>query len=398
VNPSHRLELRAISLVCTLGLVAACAPRATVHPETDAATSAPIGAPSPPLAAARPITLVAGGDVTLGWHYEEWVDGLRAKGESGPAVDGWGFAEVKPLFAGADLVVVNLECPFTLRGTPKNFNFRARPSTVSVLIDAGVRVVSLANNHLMDYGSEGVEDTIATLDAAGIAHFGAGGTLAEARKPAILEVGGLKVAFLGYLILGEKHPEPPVVWATESTAGVAGHPSDWTVVEAMVREDVAAARKRADLVIPFFHWGREGSKGPEAYQLALAKAAVEAGAAAVLGAHPHVLHGMERMGQAAVFYSLGNLVFGGNWNPRDKDSVLVKARFDRSGYLGSDLIPLRTDRFPDRPMQPYPLSGAEAQAVLQRLRTASAGFATPLPEVAPAKPAAPVSATASPGS
>jgi poly-gamma-glutamate synthesis protein (capsule biosynthesis protein) len=79
----------------------------------------------------------------------------------------------------------------------------------------------------------------------------------------------------------------------------------------MVREDVAAAKAQADLVIPFFHWGREGSKGPDAYQLALAKAAVESGAAAVLGSHPHVLHGMERIGRAPVFYSLGNFVFGG---------------------------------------------------------------------------------------
>ena len=112
--------------------------------------------------------------MTLGHHYEEWVDGLRAKGLGRPEVDGYGFLQVKPIFAGADLVVVNLECPFTERGAPipKNFNFRARPSTVQVLVDAGVKVVSLANNHLMDYGPDGVADTVATLDAAGIAHFG----------------------------------------------------------------------------------------------------------------------------------------------------------------------------------------------------------------------------------
>jgi poly-gamma-glutamate synthesis protein (capsule biosynthesis protein) len=401
VNPAQRSDSWCFALVCTLACVLACAPRSTVRPDEVQTRPAPpltVGPPVEP-ASPRPITLVVGGDVTLGAHYEEWVDGLRAKGQSGPAVDGWGFSAVKPLFAGADLVLVNLECPFTSRGEPipKNFNFRARPSTVSVLVDAGVRVVSLANNHLMDYGPDGVADTIATLDAAGIAHFGAGRTLAEARKPAFVEVGGLKIAFLGYLILGEKHPEPAVVWATETKAGVAGHPSDWTVVEKMVREDVAAAKAQADLVIPFFHWGREGSKGPDAYQIALAKAAIESGAAAVLGSHPHVLHGMERIGKVPVFYSLGNFVFGGNWNPRDKDSVLVKARFDRSGYLGAELFPLRTDRYPDRPIQPYPLGGPEAEAVLQRLRNASAGFATPLPELVPST-TAPVSTAGRPGS
>ncbi|HZW89743.1 MAG TPA: CapA family protein [Myxococcaceae bacterium] len=402
MNPSRRNDFWSFALVCTLGSVLACAPRATVRPEDVETRPAPplIAAPAPTEAPPPvPITLVAGGDVTLGAHYEEWVDGLRAKGQIGPAVDGWGFSEVKPLFAGADLVVVNLECPFTSRGEPipKNFNFRARPSTVQVLIDAGVHAVSLANNHLMDYGPDGVADTIATLDAAGIAHFGAGSTLAEARRPAIVQVGGLRIAFLGYLILGEKHPEPAVVWATETKAGVAGHPSDWTVVEKMVREDVAAAKTQADLVIPFFHWGREGSKGPDAYQISLAKAAVESGAAAVLGSHPHVLHGMERIGKVPVFYSLGNFVFGGNWNPRDKDSVLVKARFDRGGYLGAELFPLKTDRFPDRPIQPYPLAGADAQAVMQRLRNASATFTTPLPEITPAT-TAPVSTAAPPGS
>jgi len=188
------------------------------------------------------------------------------------------------------------------------------------------------------------------------------------------------------------------VWATATTAGVAGHPSDWTVVEKMVREDVAAAKTRADLVIPFFHWGREGSKGPDTYQIALAKVAVESGAAAVLGSHPHVLQGMERIGKVPVFYSLGNFVFGGNWNPRDKDSVLVKARFDRGGYLGGELFPLKTDRFPDRPIQPYPLTGAEAEAVMQRLRNASATFATPLPELTPSSPPTPVATPSSPGS
>jgi Bacterial capsule synthesis protein PGA_cap len=400
VNPALRERLWKVWLVSALGIAAACAPRATVRPEPETPPALPPAVAAQPEAPPPgPVTLVAGGDVTLGAHYEEWVDGLRSKGQSGPAVDGWGFSEVQPLFAGADVVLVNLECPFTARGEPipKNFNFRARPSTVQVLIDAGVRAVSLANNHLMDYGPDGVEDTLATLDAAGIAHFGAGRTLAEARKPAIVEVRGLKIAFLGYLILGAKHPEPPAVWATDASAGVAGHPSDWTVVELMVREDVAAARKEADLVIPFFHWGREGSKGPDAYQLALARAAVEAGAAAVLGSHPHVLHGIEVVGRAPVFYSLANFVFGGNWNPRDKDSVLVKARFDRSGYLDAELFPLRTDRFPERPIQPYPLAGAEAHAVMQRLRNASSGFTTPLPELAPAKAAAAGPAVEHPG-
>ena len=211
-------------------------------------------------------------------------------------------------------------------------------------------------------------------------------------------MGGLRIAFLGYLILGEKHPEPAVVWATETTAGVAGHPSDWTVVERMVREDVAAAKGQADLVIPFFHWGREGSKGPDAYQFALAKAAVESGAAAVLGSHPHVLHGMERIGRVAGLLLARELRVRRELEPaRQGLGAGEGPRFDRSGYLGAELLPLRTDRVPERPIQPYPLTGADAQAVLQRLRNASATLTTPLPELAPST-ATPVATPAVPGS
>ncbi|HEY3588432.1 MAG TPA: hypothetical protein VGK85_14830, partial [Myxococcaceae bacterium] len=112
MNPAQRSDSWCFALVCTLACVLACAPRTTVRPDEVQTRPAPPLTVGPPVEPApRPITLVVGGDVTLGAHYEEWVDGLRAKGESGPAVDGWGFAEVKPLFAGADLVMVNLECP-----------------------------------------------------------------------------------------------------------------------------------------------------------------------------------------------------------------------------------------------------------------------------------------------
>ncbi|MGZ6029847.1 MAG: hypothetical protein ACXWK5_10545, partial [Myxococcaceae bacterium] len=93
MNPARRHDFRAIGLVCTLGLFAACAPRATVRPEGEAVTppaSTMVASRASAPAPSRPITLVAGGDVTLGAHYEEWVDGLRAKGQSGPEVDGWG--------------------------------------------------------------------------------------------------------------------------------------------------------------------------------------------------------------------------------------------------------------------------------------------------------------------
>jgi poly-gamma-glutamate synthesis protein (capsule biosynthesis protein) len=336
----------------------------------------------------RPVTIVAGGDVTLGYHYEEHFDEQVSKGRTREEMFAYGFQEVRPVAREADLFVVNLECPFTARGEkmPKNFNFRARPELVSALVAGGVGAVSLANNHLMDYGPLGLIDTLATLEEARIPHFGAGRNLQEARRPARLERHGIRIAFLGYLFLGEHSIEPPEVIATDTSPGVAGHHSDVALLERMLREDIELAKTDADLVIPFFHWGREGHHLPEPYQIRLAHAAIEAGASAVFGSHPHVLQGMELYRGAPVVYSLGNFVFGGNWDPRKKESALIRARFSSAGYLFSEIIPLQTDRYPQLPMQPFVLTDERAQSVLRHLAEYSMGFEHPLPELARWKP------------
>ncbi|NTX55639.1 CapA family protein [Myxococcus sp. CA039A] len=333
----------------------------------------------------RPITLVVGGDVTLGHNHQKYFDDQVAKGRSREEMLAYGFKEVRALGDAADLFVVNLECPFTEGGEKlaKNFNFRARPELVGALVAGGVDVVSLANNHLMDYGAQGLVDTLVTLEAARIPYFGAGRTLAEARRPAVITVGGVKVALLGYFFLGERNIEPPEVYATETTPGVAGHFSDVDVMERMLREDILAAKHQADVVLPFFHWGREGTYVPEPYQVRLAHAAIDAGAAGVLGSHPHVLQAMELHRGAPVVYSLGNFVFGGNWNPRDKRGALWKGRFGPGGYLSSEVLPLRTDRFPELPFQPVPVTGEAAEEVLRLLANSSSGVERMLPELEP---------------
>ncbi|TSC23328.1 CapA family protein [Corallococcus sp. Z5C101001] len=347
----------------------------TGHPDGPPDGQSPASASGRPAgpAPARPVTLVVGGDVTVGYHYEEYFDAQVAQGRSREEMFAYGLREVMPIVDSGDLFVVNLECPYTdsTQKLPKNFNFKARPELVNVLTAGRVGVVSLANNHMMDYGAQGLLDTLTALEAARIPYFGAGRTLAEARRPALLDVGGQRIAFLGYFFLGSRNIEPPQVYATDTTPGVAGHFSDVEVMERMLREDIAAAKARADLVLPFFHWGIEGNTTPEPYQVRLAHAAIDAGAAGVLGSHPHVLQSMELYRGRPVLYSLGNFVFGGNWNPRDKRSVLWRARFDSTGYLSSDVLPLRTDRYPEFPVQPVPVTGAEAEGVMTLLRTAS---------------------------
>lgn len=341
--------------------------------------------------------LLFAGDVTLGFHYEEYVDEQVKKGRPRDEMLAWGFAKVGARTRAADLFVVNLECPFTVRGekVPKNFNFRARPELVAALHAGGVDVVSLANNHLMDFGQEGLLDTLSTLDEAGIKYFGAGSALKAAREPTVVEVKGVRVAFVGYFFLGDRNIEPKEVIATEATAGVAGHHDDLAQMREWVVTDVRAAKANADVVIPFFHWGREGRAAPEPYQVELAHAAVDAGAAAVIGSHPHVLQGMEQYKGAPIIYSLGNFVFGGNWDPKDKKTALVELKVTKQGVRGVTVVPAYSDQFPDVPVQPYLAEGEAAQAVIDHLLSISKPFRVLLPALKQAAPTA--GSTADPG-
>lgn len=332
---------------------------------------------------ATSIVVIFGGDVTLGYHYQEHFDDQVSKGKSREEMLQYAFKGLSGRLRSADLAVVNLECPFTERGEKisKNFNFRARPELASALLAGGVGAVSIANNHMMDYGPAGLMDTLETLDRAKLAHFGAGRTLQEARRPAILERRGIRLALLGYFFLGDHNIEPVEVNATEVTPGVAGHHADLRVMKRMLREDVAAARSHADLVIPFFHWGREGNHLPEAYQVELAHLAIDSGAAAVIGSHPHVLQGMELYRGAPIVYSLGNLVFGGNWDPKVKESALVALRFSATGYISAEILPVQIDRFPTFPIQPFLLAEAQSAQVLEHLAQYSSKFDQTLPEL-----------------
>lgn len=338
------------------------------------AQAAPVPEAAATVAEEPSISLLAAGDITLGQHFETFTDEQLAKGAwTADDARHYAFDLLREQTAAADLFVANLECPFTWRGEKiaKNFNFRARPELSGVLLDGGLDAVSLANNHLFDYGAEGVVDTITTLRAHGLPFFGAGMDLAGARAPAILERKGVKVAFLGYFFLGDRNIEPPEVYATDRKPGVAGCYRGDGCIGAMVEADVKAARTRADLVIPFFHWGREAQDEVTDYQRLLARRAVDAGAALVLGSHPHVIHGIERYKGVPIVYSMGNFVFGGNWGPRDEFAIAVRARLTKAGVQSLEVLPMQFTNPPDRRFQPRWLEGAQAQPVLDRVRALS---------------------------
>lgn len=278
------------------------------------------------------------------------------------------FVHVGAVLKRSAAVFGNLEGPLTDGGTPapdKQYVFRSPPEKVApALKAAGFTVLSLANNHILDYGEAGLNDTLASLAQAHILHAGAGADDLTARAPAWFSAGGERVALLAYSLT-----LPPSFYATADTGGTAfGR-------ERHVRADVAAARAQgADIVLVSFHWGQEGSTVLRDYQRLLAHAAIDAGADAVIGHHPHVLQGIERYGRGVVLYSLGNFVFG-SYSRMAARSVIAQLVFKGPRLVRVELVPI--DVFnPEVNFQPRLLRGADADAVIAQLAQLSAPLQT----------------------
>ena len=377
--PCPSIRFPAPPLVALLaGLLAAVTLFAAPSPGDLSAEAAGAPAAAGPAEGRREVLLVAGGDVTLGARLEEHLKALAADdGTFDPHA--YPFARIAHHLRAADLALVNLEGPFTTGGKPllKNFNFRTSPHLAAALSRAGIGAVTLANNHMMDYGPTGLQDTLGALQGEGIVAFGAGRTQAAARQGAVVERRGVRIGLLGYLFLGPNSIEPSAMFAGPRRPGVAGHPRSAEAVEAMVREDVRRLRPAADVVVVSFHWGRERRYGPEPYQQRLGRAAIDAGALLVLGHHPHVLQGIEAYGGGLIAYSLGNFIFGGKWKPDDTDSILLKVRLRAAGVADYEVVPLTLGLYPHAPFQPVELSGSEAARVRARLAALSAALGAP---------------------
>lgn len=241
----------------------------------------------------RPVTLDAVGDITFG---EQVGPTLARLGGRYP------WTSVAPLLRRADVATGNLETAVSLRGTPatKQYTFRGAPWMLRPVHSyAGFDVLTLANNHAVDYGRTALLDTIHAVRAAGMETIGAGANAWRARRPAVVTRGGLRIAFLGY-----SDVNPPGFSATPDAPGTAA--ADPAEIEA----DVHAALRRADVAVCFFHWGVELHPEPDDRQKQLAVACLRAGASLVLGAHPHVFGAVVRPTRhTLVAWTLGNFVF-----------------------------------------------------------------------------------------
>lgn len=262
------------------------------------------------------------------------VGDLNLAGSAAPVVTqrgfDWAFEGTRALLGECPLNIANLETPVTDRGRPakKTFVYRMPPASLEAVRRAGFGLVSLANNHTLDQGAEGLSDTLAALKARGIAHAGAGPDVRAAREPAVVVVDGVRVGFLSYSLTF-----PQEFWATDKRAGTAfGH-------EAWVRRDVAALRERVDVLLVAFHWGEEKRETPKPYQRDLARAAVESGADAVIGHHPHVLQGVELVDGRPILHSLGNYAFGSR-SQAARDSAIARLLVVDGRLAGLELIPI----------------------------------------------------------
>lgn len=243
-------------------------------------------------------TLCFAGDVSL-------ADGsIPAKALDRSGLEGCIGPELLEAMRNADVMCLNSEFAFTSRGTPqeKNYTFRADPSRISTLSELGVDLAVLANNHVFDYGEEGLLDTLAAFREAGIPYVGAGADLDEASAIWYAELEGCTVAY----VAGCR-----VEW-TEQTRGAGdGLPGVFRTAESneLILRRIAQAKETADFVVVYEHWGMEGDTVLEGYQLTSGRAFIDAGADLVVGDHPHVVQGIEWYNGKPIFYSMGNYWF-----------------------------------------------------------------------------------------
>jgi poly-gamma-glutamate capsule biosynthesis protein CapA/YwtB (metallophosphatase superfamily) len=255
----------------------------------------------------RPVRLAAVGDVTFGGRV---ADAIAARGAAHP------WQATGRVLRGADVATANLEGVVSTRGEPvpdKEFHFRGPPSALTAARRAaGLDVMSVANNHTLDFGQVAFLDTLRFARRNGISTIGGGGNLAAARRPVILRRGGMRIAFLAYSDI-----RPDGFTAAVAQAGTA------PAVAAAIRTDVVSARRRADLVVVWVHWGEELARRADSRQRLFASAALNAGAHVVLGSHPHVLQDVVRpTRRVLVAWSLGNFVFPPNSPGTDRTAIL----------------------------------------------------------------------------
>ena len=290
---------------------------------------------------AEEVCLIAVGDIMLSRYVDQKMQ--RLKDFQHP------FSMTQDMLRTADLVFGNLEGPITPGRKINNLEmvFRADPAVAEALKEAGFAMVSLANNHTLNFGAKGLTDTLRYLKAADIKFVGAGESLPEAYAPVYLERKGRKFAFLAYQFARYRTPED--------------HPGVACMDLEKMAENVQTARSQADFVIVSLHAGDEYSANPNPMQVTFAHAAIDAGADLVLGHHPHVVQKIEEYKQKFIFYSLGNFVFDQN-DQKAREGLMAKVIFSGTEIKSLEAIPVVIKGW----TTPEIVDGPQAAEILKR--------------------------------
>lgn len=314
----------------------------------------------------RRIILSATGDIMLGRRVGRLLDD-----------NGWesayrGFSNV---FSRADVLFGNLECSLSERGQKllgKGIWLRASPRKAELLKEAGFSILSLANNHILDYGDEALSDTVAFLEEAGIGHVGAGKDIEAARKPEIFKKGDASIGFLAYNEFSYyfwSYQERRKFVAEEDVPGTA--PMDLSPLI----EDVKKLKSRVDLVVVSLHWGIEESNMETQEQRRVAHALIDAGADIIIGHHPHVLQGLEIYKGRPIFYSLGNYIFDQN-DENNKQGMVAEIEIIRGNLKSLSLHPL----YVKDKSEPIVPEGEKLREIMDKISLLSKDMGTVLEE------------------
>lgn len=230
----------------------------------------------------------------------------------------------------ADIALVNNEFTFSDRGEPleKSYTFHGSPSRVSIYQDLGVDIVSLANNHAYDYGTDAFLDTLYTLDNADIPYIGGGNNLAEAMRPRYFIVNGRKIAYVA-ATRGEKYDIVTPAAGADSPGVLRTYDSE------LFLQSIREARQNSDYVIAYVHWGTEDSHEIEDVQKTMGYEYIDAGADIVIGSHAHVLQGIEFYKGKPIVYNLGNFIF----NSLTLDTGMLKIHIKADGTPAYEFLP-----------------------------------------------------------
>ncbi|MGE6379623.1 CapA family protein [Peribacillus muralis] len=287
----------------------------------------------------KPSTMTMVGDVMMGRYVEEVTEKHGYD---------YLFRYMKPYFADSDYVSGNYEHP-ALKDDASSYKeadtairLNSNKSGVKAVKDAGFSVMTLANNHMMDFEEQGLLDTIDEFKRTDMNYVGAGKNTAEAKASIdYADVNGVRVATLGFTDVYGKDAVP-----TDTQAGILNSNPD--LLFEMIGKAKDAKQGNADLVVVNMHWGQEYSTSATLRQKDLAKAVIDAGADIIIGHHPHVLQSFDVYKDGIIFYSLGNFIFDQGWT-RTKDSAMVQYHLTEDGKASIDVVPLQIEEATPRP-------------------------------------------------